>query len=163
MEIKKNQEEFDHDAAVDENPDVPMLSKFRFVVSKGKKRAWTQVESKQLTGQAALRNVEHLRQAKDFMECLGETNTDPHAAGSDGAVVRAIEKETAATAAEYRSIGQEHVCIRITTAEWLHMQDALVFQFQKRPYKCHLTNLISATKALQKRNQNQQPSQTSSQ
>ena len=49
----------------------PLLSKHRYIESKGLKREWSQTQSKELVGDAPCKKMQALQEAKAFMECLG--------------------------------------------------------------------------------------------
>ena len=69
-EIASNRALFDHEGGQIENAN-PLLVKFRYIESKGLKREWSQQQSKTLTGDAPVKKVAQLSEAKAFLECLG--------------------------------------------------------------------------------------------
>jgi len=104
--IARNREEFEHDGAEEIVPHFPLLSRYRYVISQGKKREWSQIESKKMDGITSLKNVEHLRQGKQFLECMGPELASASASGADGSggAPQTNEKqdELAAIVLEYR-------------------------------------------------------------
>ena len=72
VEIARNKAEFEHQGETEKSSDGPLHDRFQFVVGHGKKRTWRQVEGKQLQGQSACNSVEGLKQAKQFMEAMGQ-------------------------------------------------------------------------------------------
>ena len=86
-----------------------MMHRFQFTIGHGKKRSWTQIEEKKLTGVSNVQGVEKLKMAKAFMECVGDA---PESASSDEVAPKNVSAEAQAldiTLAEYR-----HSAIAIT-------------------------------------------------
>ena len=69
-EIEANKKCFEHDGACVPHTN-PLLSKFRYIESKGLKREWEQVERKELHGTTGLRKLSQLQEAKEMLECMG--------------------------------------------------------------------------------------------
>ena len=69
-EIKLNQKTYEHDGAIIGNEN-PLLIRYRYIESKGKKREWAQTEKSELTGTTSLKKVSQLTEAKAFMEAMG--------------------------------------------------------------------------------------------
>ena len=72
--VKKNArlhcwDELEHPAELDE--EKPEYSKFWYVKGHGKKTSWSQVEKKELQGEAALKGAKQLADGTKFLECLG--------------------------------------------------------------------------------------------
>ena len=69
--IQKNKEEFQHDGeeAIDE--DEPLLSRFKYTQSLGKKRTWTQAEKQNMEGLSKPSSSKALQDSEAFLECMG--------------------------------------------------------------------------------------------
>ena len=61
--------EFDHEA--DEDPEMPLLSRFRYIHSKGKSSTWIQTEKKELNGITHVKSAKQLKDSAAMMEALG--------------------------------------------------------------------------------------------
>ena len=82
--LEQNKAEFEHAGAVLEDPEIPLLSKYRYIISTGKKRTWAQSEKQELRANSNVKGLQQMRDAKGFMECLGE---DDGASSSSNPVV----------------------------------------------------------------------------
>jgi hypothetical protein len=74
--IEKNVEEFGHDGASNIDEVMPLLSRFRYIEGKGKKRSWQQTQEKKLKGTGNIKGIKDLEKAKSFMEALGPVDED---------------------------------------------------------------------------------------
>ena len=70
--IKQNQKEFEHDGGVEEVKGFPLLHKYFFVDSHGKKRVWTSTEKKTLSGERDVKSRKELSDSSVFKEALGD-------------------------------------------------------------------------------------------
>ena len=68
--IKQNEEDHGHEHFEDHNDD-PMLSRFFYVKELGKKRTWSQTESRQLKGDCKDPKKAQLHDATNFLEAIG--------------------------------------------------------------------------------------------
>ena len=86
-----------------------MMHRFQFVIGHGKKRTWSQIEEKKLTGVSNIQGVEKLKMAKAFMECCGDA---PEAASSSEPAPKNVSAE--AQALEITLVEYRHSAIAIT-------------------------------------------------
>ena len=70
--IQQNKEEFGHDNEPQEN-DIPLLSKFFYIESGGKKRIRRQIEAKVLEGSAGVKKLSELAETGLFDQAMGST------------------------------------------------------------------------------------------
>ena len=87
-----------------------MMHRFQFVIGHGKKRTWSQIEEKKLTGTSNIQGVEKLKMAKAFMECVGE----PPEATSSSELPAPKSVSAEAQALEITLVEYRHSAIAIT-------------------------------------------------
>ena len=69
--IAKSEVEFEFEHEADEDAEMPLLSRFRYIHSKGKSSSWIQTENKQLSGVTVVKNAKQLKDSAAMMEALG--------------------------------------------------------------------------------------------
>ena len=75
---------------VSESDSGPLFHRYQYITSHGKKRAWRQVESKELTATSAIAGVEKLKAAKQFMEAVGEPTAEQGASSGESPEAAAL-------------------------------------------------------------------------
>ena len=93
--FEKNKEEFGHAGNIDLDSEDPMIRKYQYVQSHGKKRTWSQDERKHLDGHSHLKGgVKQLDEAKNFLECMGPGDVTQLRVGEESTVkIKSVQFE----------------------------------------------------------------------
>ena len=69
--MDQNKNEYDHKGGCEEMVGMPLLNKYYYIQGHGKKRTWSQAETKILEGERDVKSKKELADRHEFMEALG--------------------------------------------------------------------------------------------
>lgn len=75
---------------VSESDSGQLFHRYQYITSHGKKRAWRQVEGKELSATSACAGIEKLKAAKQFMEAVGEPSAEQGASSGESPEAAAL-------------------------------------------------------------------------
>ena len=138
--IVQNQAEYGHAGLSSIDPVMPLLSRFQYIKSDGKKRLWSQTEHQELEGRTQAKGPKQIQDLKLFMDAMGP----------GGAAVGAVEDSTV----QIKGLGWEQVedqckALRKELLELNKYRDplrGLVVKLKKKPeyenFSNELANII---------------------